>query len=116
MSANHELELLLQKLLAFRQERDWEQFHTPKNLAASISIEAAELLELFQWLRDDEVLSAEKKAEAAREIGDVLIYLLLLSHDLGIDLVSAAVDKVQDNARKYPVEKARGSARKYTEL
>ena len=75
----------------------------------ALSVEAAELLELFQWLRDNEQLSPEKLDEAAKEIGDVLIYLLLLSHDLGIDPVAAATAKVTENARKYPVEKARAA-------
>jgi dCTP diphosphatase len=116
MNQEGSVERLIQALVAFRQERDWEQFHTPKNLAVSITIEASELLELFQWLKDEHALSPEAKAEAAREIGDVLIYLLLLSHDLGIDPFSAAAAKLEENAEKYPVEKAKGNARKYNDL
>jgi dCTP diphosphatase len=106
------------RVLRFVAERDWEQFHSPKNLAMALSVEAAELLEVFQWLTEAQSREAapEVKAAAADEIADVLIYLLQLSHRLGIDPVAAARDKIAKNAAKYPIEKARGLSKKYTEL
>jgi len=103
---------------AFVQERDWAQFHTPKNLAMSVAIEAAEIMEHFQWSTADEssALSAEKRAMVADEIGDVLIYLVRLARVLEIDPVAAATDKLAQNRRKYPIEKARGRATKYVDL
>jgi dCTP diphosphatase len=105
-----DLDALRDELLAFRAERDWEQFHTPRNLATSVAIEAAELLEHFQWLRDGEALSEGQRVEAGNEMADVFIYLLLLSNDLGIDLVSAAAAKIRENAARFPVEEAKGKA------
>jgi NTP pyrophosphatase (non-canonical NTP hydrolase) len=110
MPEGGDLERLRDDLIRFRAERDWEQFHTPRNLAASVVIEAAELLEHFQWHREGEALSEEQKTEVAKELADVFIYLLLLSHDLGVDLVSAAMAKVRENARRFPVEEAKGRA------
>ena len=107
---------LLDQLLAFRAERDWAQFHTPKNLAASISIEAAELLEVFQWSNELDHLSNHKRVQAEKEIADVLIYLILISHELGIDALAAAKCKIVENAAKYPVGKAKGNATKYSEM
>ena len=111
----HELQTALRR---FAEERDWEQFHTPKNLAASVSIEAAELLEHFQWLTDEQSskLSPDRLEVVGREIADVLIYLLQLSDKLGIDPIKAAQRKVEINAMKYPAEKSRGTMKKYTEL
>lgn len=111
----HELKAALRR---FAEEREWRQFHTPKNLAASISIEAAELLEHFQWLTDEQSsqLSPEQLQDVGHEIADVLIYLLQLSDRLGIDPVEAARNKVAINAAKYPAAKSRGSIKKYTEL
>lgn len=105
-------------LRAFAHARDWAQFHTPKNLACALSVEAAELLEHFQWLTDAQSrsLTPEKTAEVAAEAADVLLYLLQLCDKLGIDLVAAAHAKMLVNAKKYPVEIARGSSAKYTEL
>lgn len=111
-----QLEQLLKKLLKFRKDRDWEQFHSPKNLAISLSIEAAELLELFQWRPEDETLSPEKLQKVQNEMADVFIYLLLMSNDLGIDLYEASLKKIEMNGRKYPVDKAKGCSLKYTEL
>lgn len=110
------LSQVLRDLLAFRDARDWRQFHTPKNLAASVSIEAAELLEVFQWLGDGEPVSEEKRLRAADEMADVLIYLLLLSDSIGIDLISAVRAKLLKNELRYPVSRAKGSAKKYDEL
>lgn len=106
------------RIRAFRDERDWMQFHDPKNLAVSIAIETAELLEHFQWKdkAQSERHAAENKQAVAEEIADVAIYLLELADNLGIDLEKAINEKLDKNARKYPVEKARGVAKKYTEL
>ena len=103
---------------AFAVERDWEQFHTPKNLAAALSVEAAELLEHFQWLTEEQsrTLPEAKRIAVGEEIADVLLYLILLSDALGIDPLAAAERKMIANAQKYPVDKARGTSKKYTEL
>jgi dCTP diphosphatase len=113
-----ELEAIRQRIRAFRDERDWMQFHSPKNLACSIAIEAAELLEHFQWKTPEESERAglEKREEIAEEIADVAVYLIELADNLGIDLAEAIHRKIDRNAAKYPVEKARGSAKKYNEL
>ncbi|ODM27233.1 nucleotide pyrophosphohydrolase [Acetivibrio mesophilus] len=109
----------LDVLLKFRSQRDWSKFHTPKNLAISIAIEAAELMEHFQWKTDDEAkeyLSSSKFDDVKDEIADIASYLLLLSHDLGIDLNQAILDKVKKNELKYPVAKCRGKNNKYNDL
>jgi dCTP diphosphatase len=113
-----DLEELREKLRKFAAERDWDQFHSPKNLAMSVSIEAGELLEIFQWLTEEEsrALTPEAKAAVAEEIADVLLYLVRLGDQLGIDLAAAARSKLVANAQKYPVDKSRGSNKKYTEL
>jgi dCTP diphosphatase len=104
----------------FRDDRDWARFHTPKNLAAAIAIEAGEIQERFLWKSDAEVdqdlADAAKKAGVAEEIADVLMFAMLLSDRLGIDLAEAIAAKLVANGKKYPVKLARGSARKYTEL
>jgi NTP pyrophosphatase (non-canonical NTP hydrolase) len=107
----------LAALLAFRREREWEQFHSARNLAAALSVEAAELLEHFIWASDATVASivAENKPRLAAEIADVAIYLAYLAHDLGIDVDAAVRDKMRVNARRYPVDQARGSSRKYSD-
>jgi dCTP diphosphatase len=112
------LDDLRDQLRKFAAERDWDQFHSPKNLAMSVSVEAGELLEVFQWLTEAEsrALSPEAKAAASEEIADVLLYLVRLGDQLGIDLVAAAQRKLAKNAQKYPVEKSRGNNKKYTEL
>lgn len=99
----------------FRDERDWLRFHNPKDLALSVSIEAAELLEVFQWSGSDVKVDA-KADHAKEELADVAIYCIYLADALGVDLAEAISDKLSKNAENYPVEKARGSARKYTEL
>ena len=106
------------KIRKFRDERDWKQFHDPKNLAASISIEAAELLELFQWMGGEEATryAAENKERVAEEIADVAIYLIELADVTGIDLLQAIDAKLEKNAAKYPVDKSRGVWTKYTHL
>ena len=103
------------KALAFRDDRDWTQFHNPKDLAVSISLEAAELLEIFQWSGTD--LEVEKKREQAKEeLADVAIYCIYMAEALGVDLPEAISEKIDKNAVKYPVDKAKGNSRKYTEL
>ena len=102
----------------FVAERDWAQFHTPKNLAMGVAIEAAELMEHFLWSTGAESASPDRarREMIAQEIGDVLIYLLRLSRVLEIDIVAAARDKLLVNREKYPVEKAKGTAKKYLDL
>lgn len=112
------LDSLTQKIVAFRDARDWKQFHNPKDLALSLVLESAELLEKFQW-RQGEAISAvvvNQKTEIADELSDILYYTLLIAHDLEIDLPTALAAKLQQNEEKYPVDKARGSSKKYTEL
>ena len=115
---NNDIPSLTQSLRDFAQARDWEQFHSPKNLASALSVEAAELLEHFQWLTEEQsrALAAPKKAEVAAEAADVLLYLLLLCDKLQIDLLEAARLKLVVNAGKYPVERARGSSQKYSDI
>jgi dCTP diphosphatase len=102
---------------AFIEERDWEQFHSPKNLAMALSVEVAEIVEHFQWLTEEQSrnLPPEKLAEVREEIGDVMIYLAELSEKLGIDPVEAATAKLEINSRKYPAALVKGKAAKYTE-
>jgi dCTP diphosphatase len=102
----------------FAQARDWEQFHTPKNLIMALSVETAELMEHFQWLTPEQSLQldAKSRAEVAQEIADVLIYLTRLADVLEIDPLQAAFEKIQINAQKYPVEKSRGHNTKYDKL
>ena len=108
---------LQRRLREFARERDWERFHSPKNLSMALSVEAAELLEHFQWLTEDQsrTLDAERRAAVAHEAADVFIYLLRLADVLGIDLLAAAHDKIAVNERKYPAERVRGDARKSTD-
>lgn len=103
---------------AFVEERNWAQFHTPKNVAMGIAIEAAEIMEHFLWCTGEESYSLpkEKRAEVANEIGDVLIYLLRLGQVLDMDIIAAAHEKLVVNAEKYPVGKAKGRATKYVDL
>jgi NTP pyrophosphatase (non-canonical NTP hydrolase) len=109
---------LRDELRRFAAERDWDQFHSPKNLAMALAVEAAELLEHFQWLKEDESrsLPPPELAKVREELADVLIYLVRLADKLGVELLPAAIDKIAINARKYPVEASRGSHKKYTDL
>ncbi len=111
------MENLRSSIDAFIRERDWEQFHSPKNLAMALSVEVAEIVEHFQWLTEEEsqILSTEKLAEIREEIGDVMIYLIEFADKLGIDPVEAAQAKLEINKQKYPANVVRGSALKYTE-
>lgn len=112
------LDELQQAIDAFIDERDWAQFHAPKNLAMGVAIEAAEIMEHFLWCSTEASLALDdrKRAEVANEIGDVLIYLMELSRALRIDLVAAARDKLALNREKYPVDKAKGRATKYVDF
>ncbi len=112
------MEELIQKLRKFAEDRDWDQFHSPKNLAMALSVEVAELVEHFQWLTEEESfeLPADKVNNIKEEIGDVMIYLVRLSDKLSIDPLKAAKNKNSINEQKYPVYKARGNANKYNEL
>jgi NTP pyrophosphatase (non-canonical NTP hydrolase) len=112
------LEKLRDELRRFAADRDWDQFHTPKNLAIALSVEAAELLEHFQWLTPEESqhLTTERVQVIRLEMADILLYLVRLADRLGVDLAASAFDKITINAMKYPVALAKGSAKKYTEL
>ena len=113
-----ELRPLRDQLRDFAEARDWNQFHSPKNLAMALAAESGELLEVFQWLTEEQSRGLDPKAQAAvrDEIADILLYLVRLGDQLGIDPVAEARRKLVENDRKYPVDKARGNARKYTEL
>jgi NTP pyrophosphatase (non-canonical NTP hydrolase) len=112
------LQGLARQLAEFARERDWQQFHSPKNLASALVVEAGELLEHFQWMPETQSrsLSCEKRDAVGAEVADVLLYLIQLSSALGIDPVAAAQAKLKLNAQKYPVALARGSSKKYDEL
>lgn len=101
---------ILDEIIEFQKEREWKRFHTPENLAKSISIEAAELLEHFQWQKEYDI------NEVSEELADVLIYCLYMADALGLDVKEIIRDKMGKNAVKYPVDKAKGNAKKYTEL
>ena len=105
----------IQRVIRFRDDRDWRQFHTPKDLAISLSLEAAELLELFQWSGTD-LECTEKREKLREELADVLSYCILMADVCGLDLDEIMNEKITKNEAKYPVEKARGNAAKYTEL
>ncbi|OZB58269.1 MAG: nucleotide pyrophosphohydrolase [Lysobacterales bacterium 14-68-21] len=113
-----DIQALQAALRAFASEREWEQFHSPKNLAAALSVEAAELLEHFQWLTEEQSRSMpdDKLNAVAEELADVFLYLIQLSDKLGIDPLDAARKKLRLNAIKYPVERAKGTSKKYSEL
>lgn len=109
---------LRDELRSFTRAREWDRYHSPKNLAMALIVEAAELAEHFQWLTPEQscALPEEKAGKVREEVADVLIYLVELADVLDIDLAAAAREKIARNAEKYPVEKARGNARKYDEL
>lgn len=117
-STENSIEALTATVVAFRDARDWRQFHTPKDTAVSLALEAAEVLELMQWRNGDELaahLEANREA-LGHELSDVLYWVLLIAHDRGIDLGEAFREKLRLNELKYPVAKSHGSARKYTEF
>ncbi|WP_119157791.1 nucleotide pyrophosphohydrolase [Caldimonas tepidiphila] len=115
-----EVRPLAQALRAFAQARDWEQFHSPKNLAMALTGEVGELVEVFQWMTEEASRGAAQEPKVAQalrhELADVLLYLVGLADVLGVDLNAAVHEKLQINAAKYPVEQAKGSSAKYTEL
>ena len=113
----HDLAELRDRLRAFVSERDWEQFHSPKNLSMALAVEAAELVEIFQWLTEAEsgVLDEVRRARVEAELADILVYLVRIADRLDVDLLQAAGRKLGENARKYPVERVRGKALKYDE-
>jgi len=110
------LDDLRTRINTFVQERDWEQFHSPKNLAMAMIVEAAELVEHFQWntIEQSYQLSAEKRKQVSHELADTFVYLLRIAEVTGVDLIAATNAKIDLNAKKYPVEKVRGSNAKYT--
>lgn len=112
------LENLSRRIREFNAARDWSQFHTPKNLAMGLCVEAAELMEHFLWLSPEESMNLDtaKRNSLREELADVFIYLLNLSDAMGFDLIEAAHDKLVKNDEKYPVHKSRGNAKKYHEL
>jgi len=117
VTTNPDIADLQRTLRAFADERDWHQFHTPKNLAMALGVEAAELIEIFQWLTPDQSfdLDADQRHAASAEMADVFIYLLRLADVLDVDLIDAARAKIAVNAQRYPASVVRGSARKHRE-
>ena len=114
--SERDLKTLKMALRKFAAERDWDKFHSPKNLAMALIGETAEIVEHFQWLNEAESkrLNATKRREIQEELGDVLIYLVRLADKLGIDLLEAAFDKLKKNRQKYPARLVKGKAHKYT--
>jgi len=110
-----EIKGIQQKLSIFSKEREWDQFHTPKNLAAALSVEASELLEVFQWLTDDQSQNLDKAqmADTEEEVADIALYLLRICDVMNIDLESVINKKLEVNAAKYPIQEAKGNATKY---
>jgi dCTP diphosphatase len=112
-----DIDEIRQKLAAFAEQRNWDQFHTPKNLSMALAAEAAELLEIFQWLTDEqskEIVNDKKEMALIREeIADVMIYLVRLADKLSVDIEKAVADKIKVNEKKYPVKLAKGNATKY---
>jgi dCTP diphosphatase len=117
MTKQSDLLILRDKLRAFAEMRDWDQFHSPKNLSMALMVEVAELMEHFQWLTEEQSgnLDDGKKVVVAEELADILLYLIRLSDKLDVDLMKAALHKMEKNALKYPAEQVRGSAKKYSE-
>lgn len=115
--AETDFDQIRKRVRQFVVERDWDQFHSPKNLSMALIVEAAELVEHFQWLTEEQSgsLSPEKLAEVELELADIQIYLISLAEKLKLDLVAAAGKKLALNAQKYPVDKARGNSKKYSE-
>ncbi|MEK7070380.1 MAG: nucleotide pyrophosphohydrolase [Patescibacteria group bacterium] len=113
-----DIKKLTKKIIKFRKDRDWEQFHTPKDLAVSLSLEAGEVLEHFQWKNSREIEEhiKDNKEEIGDELADVFNYLLLMAHDFKIDLAKAAEKKINKSAQKYPIAKSKGRHTKYNKL
>ena len=116
MTASKTINKLTEKLRDYAHERDWEQFHSPKNLAMALSVGASELVEIFQWLSEAESLSltAEQRVQTEHEMADIFLYLLRMADRTNIDLIDAAQKKILLNERRYPADKVRGSSKKYT--
>jgi len=114
----NELEKLTEQIIKFRNERDWQQFHNSKDVAISLVLEASELMEHFQWKSANEVAAyvEENKEAISEELADIFYWVLLLSHDLGVDIKSAFLAKMEKNSNKYPVDKSKGTHKKYNEL
>jgi len=112
------LSIPTEKIINFRNERDWKQFHWPKDLALSLVLEAGEVMEHFQWKNEEEIKEYLKthQEEIGDELADVFNYLLIMAHDFGIDLAAASERKIEKNVKKYPVEKAKGNHTKYDKL
>ena len=112
-----DLDELQQHLRKFAQDRDWDQFHSPKNLTMALSVEVAELVEHFQWLTEEQSQQLDDKtlAEVADEIADVQVYLIRLADKLGVDILASVDEKIKKNEAKYPADKVKGSSKKYTE-
>lgn len=115
MNSSEKYNSLVSRIKKFCDDRDWSQFHDPKNLAISLNLEASEVLELFQWTKDNQ-LKPERAVKINEELADVLYWLIMLSNHYGIDLVGALDKKMNQNEEKYPVEKAKGNSAKYNEL
>lgn len=117
-STNDGLIRLRDRLRKFAEERDWEQFHSPKNIAMALVVESGEVVEHFQWLTEEESrhVSEDKRESVSEELADVLLYLVRLADKLNVDLLEVATKKIETNHAKYPIQKSRGSSRKYNEL
>jgi NTP pyrophosphatase (non-canonical NTP hydrolase) len=113
-----DIEKLQRVLREFATERDWEQFHSPKNLAMALNVEAGELLEIFQWLTEKESSNPNDKVleKAGEELADIILYSIRLADRLGLDMNSEVKRKIEANSKKYPVDKSKGNAKKYNEL
>ena len=118
MNKEKTIENLKEELRVFAKNRDWDQFHSPKNLSMALIVEAAELVEQFQWLKQDESMNLPDKTvnKIAEEAADILIYLVRFCDIMGINLLDAAFSKLETNDKKYPVSLAKGSAKKYSQL
>jgi len=116
---NINIGIIKEKLRDFSKERDWEKFHNPKNLATALSVEASELLEIFQWSNDgglSEINDPKKRKEIEKEIADIFNYLLKLVDILNMDLEKAALEKIKENGEKYPIEQSKGKSVKYSQF
>jgi dCTP diphosphatase len=111
-----DIEDISKRLTKFAEDRDWNQYHSPKNLAISLAIEASELLEIFQWRTDNQQYDEPTRDKASEEIADILIYAIMFSRKMDIDMEKAVLRKIEMNDTKYPVEKSKGVAKKYNEL
>ena len=107
---------IVDRLKKFTQDRDWDQYHSPKNLAISLAVEAGELLEIFQWLPENPPYDETVQHKASEESADILIYTIMFSRKMNIDMEKAVIKKIELNEMKYPVDKAKGIAKKYDEL